>query len=90
MFWGAFSYQEKGPYYIWKDETVKEKKAAKEDLAARNALTEAAYKTAWELETSIARIGLRNKPGKKPVWKYTAKTGAAVRTGKGGIDWYRY
>ena len=34
---------------------------------------------------------MRNKPGKKPVWKYIDKTGVAVRkTGKGGIDWYRY
>ena len=45
----------------------------------------------WELETSMRGIGLKNKPGKKPIWKYTKATGAAVREGrKGGIDWYRY
>ena len=60
-------------------------------MEIRNSLTEEAHKTAWELETGIARLGMRNKPGKKPVWKYTDKTGAAVRkTGKGGVDWYRY
>ena len=60
-------------------------------MEIRNSLTEEAHKTAWELETGIARLGIRNKPGKKPVWKYTDKTRAAVRkTGKGGVDWYRY
>lgn len=91
MFWGAFSYYEKGPYHIWKDESAKEKKAAKADLEARNSLTEAAHKEMWELETGMRRVGLKNKPGKKPVWKYTKETGAAVREGRqGGIDWYRY
>ena len=90
MFWGAFSWYEKGPCHIWKDETTKEKKASKADLEARNALTEAAHKATWELETGMRRMGLRNKPGKKPQWRYNKKTGAAVRDGKGGIDWYRY
>ena len=58
---------QKGPCYIWKDESAKEKKATKADLEARNSLIEKAHKTAWELENSIRRIGLRNKPGKKPV-----------------------
>ena len=71
MWWSAFSYNKKGPYYIWKDESAKEKKAAKADLKARNALTEAAHKEVWELETGMRRMGLKNKPGKKPVWKYT-------------------
>jgi hypothetical protein len=35
----------------------------------------------------MRRVGLKNKPGKKPVWKHTKETGAAVREGrKGGID----
>jgi hypothetical protein len=33
----------------------------------------------------------RNKSGKKPVWKRTAKNGAITRSGrKVGIDWWRY
>ena len=37
------------------------------------------------------RIGLRNKPGTKPQWRWTKETGKAVREGKkGGIDWWRY
>ena len=91
MFWGVFSWWEKGPCHIWKDKTAKEKKAAQHDLKTRNSLTEVAHCTAWELETGMARLGLRNKPGRKPIWKYTEANGAAVRKkGKGGIDWYRY
>jgi len=40
MFWGCFSYYEKGPCHIWKDETMAEKKAAIKDLEARNAVIE--------------------------------------------------
>ncbi len=87
MFWGAFSWWEKGPCYIWKDETAKEKKEAKANLDTRNSLTEAAHKAAWELETGMARIEIRNKPRKKPVWKYTKARGAAVRKkGNRGIN----
>src|SRR5271170_5385240 len=33
----------------------------------------------------------RNKGGRKPVWRHTAKNGAMTRTRrKGGIDWWRY
>ena len=50
-------------------------------------MTEEAHKTAWELENDMRRMGLRNKPGKKPVWKYTEATNAATRKkGKGGVD----
>ena len=66
MFWGSFSYYEKGLCYIWKAETAKEKREAKADLAARNALTKAAHRQAWELNTAMSRLGLKNKPGKKP------------------------
>ena len=91
MFWGCFSYYQKGPCHIWKDETAKEKKAAVKDLAQRNALIEEENKRMWEITSGIRRVGLRNKPGKAPTWKHTKENGAFVRTkGKGGIDWYRY
>jgi len=28
MFWGCFSFDKKGPCYIWEDETLKERKEA--------------------------------------------------------------
>ena len=56
-------------------------------MDAQNSLTEKAHKIAWELENSMRRMGLRNKPGKKPVWKYTEATRAATRKkGKGEVD----
>ena len=57
----------KRPCHIWKNKLAKENKATKADLDARNSLTEKAHKTAWELENSMRRMGLRNKLGKKPV-----------------------
>jgi len=91
MWWSSFSYYEKGPCYIWKDETVKERNNAIKDLEKRNALIEEENKRMWEITKGIERVGLRNKPGKRPAWKHTKENGAYIRTkGKGGIDWYRY
>ena len=45
----------------------------------------------WELIVSMQRTGLRNKGGKKPVWKWNEKHGKLIRnSSKGGIDWWRY
>jgi hypothetical protein len=44
MFWGSFSYYEKGPCHIWEPETVAEKKALKKDLEERNAEVKAEYR----------------------------------------------
>ena len=38
MFWGYFTYNKKGPFYIWKAEIATQKKAAKADLKAQNTL----------------------------------------------------
>ena len=44
----------------------------------------------WELNTQMGRLGLRNRPGRKPIWKQNAENGKLTR-GKGkGIDWYCY
>ena len=53
MFQEAFSQWEKGPCYIQKDKSAKEKKATKADLDTQNSLTEKAHKTAWELENNM-------------------------------------
>jgi len=91
MFWGCFSYYEKGPCHIWKVETAKEKEAAQKEIDELNKMREPEMKLAWELESSLARLGLRNRPGKKPQWRFTKKQGKLVReASKGGIDWYRY
>jgi hypothetical protein len=90
MFWGSFSYDEKGPCHIWRPETAKEKRDADLDLQRRNAEAEPALQTEWELNTFFPRLGLRGIPGRKPQWKFTAATGKLVRREGKGIDWYRH
>ncbi|RYC77279.1 hypothetical protein BFJ63_vAg19847 [Fusarium oxysporum f. sp. narcissi] len=91
MFWAAFSYDKKGPCHCWSPETLKEKKEADEALKILNAELEPKKKEEWEIETGVRRLGLRNLPGKKPVWRWKKETGKLLREGKkGGIDWWRY
>ena len=90
MFWGSFTYDQKGPCHCFLPEIVKEKQAAERHLKALNKAVEPELRANWELETAMNRLGLRNRPGRKPKWKFTKKNGFLVREGKGGIDWYRY
>lgn len=57
-----------------------------------NAELENEYRQLWEIsEAGVARLGLKTRPGRKPQWKFTQKTGKLTRDSKkGGIDWYRY
>jgi hypothetical protein len=83
MFWSCFTYDPKGPCHICKSET----KEATEFINKWNAEYKAKHKAEWELNTAMARMGRRNKGGRKPVWKHTAKNGAMTRTRrKEGID----
>jgi hypothetical protein len=91
MFWGCFSYDRKGPCHIRQKETKAEKKAAKKDLQKINDAIEPELRQAWALTTGMSRLGLKNKPGRKPSFRLTEDTGAFQRNSKkGGIDWYRY
>ena len=90
MFWGCFTYYFKGPCHIWKSETVAQKKVATKELNLVNTAIEPECKAQWELDTMMRRLGLRNRPGRKPDWKFTKNNGAFVRSSTGGIDWYRY
>ena len=56
MRWSYFSYDEKGPYHIWEDETPAEKRMCKADLAARNAERYEKDKEEWEMACSIHRL----------------------------------
>jgi hypothetical protein len=41
----------------------------------------------WQLESGMRRVGLKNKPRKKLVWKYIKEIRVVVREGrKGKID----
>lgn len=87
MFWGAFLYNKKGLCHIWKAKTPKEKKEAQAYIDALNEVLELKIKEEWELNNGLERMGLRNRPDKKPIWRWTSKTGKIVRDSKkGGID----
>ena len=91
IFWGAFLYNWKAPCYIQRPETAAEKKASKLELKKINKAIEPELHNTWELTTGIRRLGLRNKPGRKPSFHFTEENGAFKRNlKKGGIDWYRY
>ena len=66
------------------------KKTAEDWLRTINNEMESELKSQWELETSMRRVGLRNKRGVKLKWSFTEKTGKLIRKSKGGVDFYRY
>ena len=92
MWWSSFSYEKKGPFHIWEDETKEEKEACLKDLAARNSARYEEDKVNWELESGIRRLQATSTMlGRKPVFKHDENTGAYVlKEGKGRINWYRY
>lgn len=48
MFWGCFSYDEKGPCHIWCPKSTAKKKAADDDLKVLNAALEPMLRAKWE------------------------------------------
>lgn len=90
MFWGCFTWDSQGPCHIWEPETAPQRKEAEKELAQVNEKNEERMKAEWELTAGIGRLGLRNKPGKKPQWRFTEQRGKLVRKGRGGVDFYRY
>lgn len=90
MFWGSFTYDQKGPFHCYLPETPQEKKAAQKAIDELNQELEPAARINWELERGMARLGLRGIGGPKPTWTFTSKQGKLERGSKGGIDWWRY
>ena len=90
MWWSSFSYEKKGLFHIWEDETKEEKEACLKDLATRNSARYKKDKVNWELESRIRRLQVTSTiPGHKPVFKHNENTRAYVlKEGKGGINWY--
>jgi len=87
MFWGCFSYDKKGPCYVWQDETQKGKREAERWLEEMNTVLEPICKAEWEHESQMQRLRItRRMPRRKPTWKWTQKTGKLVRESKGGVD----
>ena len=83
----CFTYDEKGPFWIWKKETAEEKAACKADLEARNAARYKEDKARWEAKQAEKRQTRR----RKPEFHHNEENGAYVlKKGRGGINWYRY
>ncbi len=85
MFWGCFTYDKKGPCHCWLPETKKEKEDAEKEIEKLNADLEPIMRENWELETSMGRLGLVTKRGRKPQWRWNRKNGKLGRGSKGGI-----
>jgi transposase len=90
MFWGCFSYDQKGPCHCWLPETAQEKAQSVKIVEALNKELEPIMKEKWELENGMRRLNLRQLPGAKPTWKWNKQTGKLFRSQGCGIDWYRY
>jgi hypothetical protein len=92
MFWGSFSFDKKGPCYVWEKETLQEKRDYKADLDARNSLIEKANKEKWEKEQrkwlrDWKKAHSRAPGGIRKVWKHNKETGAfVIKNGRGGIN----
>ena len=91
MFWGLFTWYEKGLTHIWKPETVTMKNTATKEIKAMNLILEISKKAEWEVSNGVRRLNItRNLAGSKPEWKWNKKNGKLSRDSNGGIDWYRY
>jgi hypothetical protein len=95
MWWSSFSYNKKGPYYIWPKETdIKKKqreKQAKIVVANWNAARYANDLEEWELSKPMSRLRVRaNYPGPKPAFRHKEHGAYILKDGKGGINWYRH
>jgi hypothetical protein len=86
MFWGCFTYDKKGPCYIWTPETKQEKAEAQKAIDTMNKELEPIRKEEWELENGIRRLQLRGNRGVKPTWKFNSKTRKLTRREGAGID----
>ena len=91
MFQGCFTYNYKGPCYVQRPKTAQEKRDAALQIEELNKALEPLMREAWELTTGMKRLGLRNKPGRVPQWRWVKETGKLAReSSRGGINWWRY
>jgi transposase len=86
MFWGAFSYDHKGPCHIYKTETTTQRAASLKTIAEMNIQREPYCRERWELKNAKKLA----KPGSRLQWRWNKTNGKLDRSKKGGIDWWRY
>lgn len=93
LFWGCFSYDEKGPCHVWWPETAAQKKQAKLEIDALNLTIEPVLQARWEEEEACRYAAAREADPKRArhrKWKFREATGKLVRREGRGVDWYRY
>ena len=92
MFWGAFSYDKKGPCHVWEKETAQEKKDRKDDLNKRNSLREKANKQKWMKDQKkwlqeYVKTHSRKPGGTRKKWVHNkANRVYIIKNGRGGIN----
>jgi hypothetical protein len=92
IFWGGFSYDEKGACHIFQPETAQEEKIADEVLEEINKRNEPLCRACWEVAQALLDLQrVRPRRGWPPQWCFTKKWGKVVWEGKReGIDWWLY
>jgi hypothetical protein len=64
MFWGLFTWYEKGPCHIWKPETAAMKKLAIKEVKAMNLVLEISKKAEWEVSNGVYRLNITRNPSR--------------------------
>lgn len=90
MFWGSFTYKERGPCHIYPVESAPMKKQALKDIEKLNETLEPVKKAAWEQAQEEKRKKMKRPPSVPAKWKWDKDHGKLSRSERGGIDWYRY
>jgi hypothetical protein len=63
-----------------------ERAAAQKEIDKLNEELEPILLQEWELNTHMSRLGLHNKPGSEPEWKWDKKHGKLTQTDGKSID----
>ena len=89
QFWGCYTVEFKGPYYMFKWETAEKKKKAEKDLREMNSEYKIAQKLLEkEFHAENARRPLSRR--RKHISKSDMRKLEQKKERKGGIDWYQY
>ncbi len=90
MFWGSFSYDNKGPCHIWAPETSEEQKVATQNMKKMKKQLEPVLKAQWIEDEAPCYANRVRSGGHRGVWKWDTAHSRSERKGRRGIDWYRY
>ena len=90
MFWGCFTYKEKGPCHIYSPETAAMKKQSLKDIEEINEIVEPLKRAEWERVQEEKRKKMKRRPSTMANWRWDKQHGKLSRSERGGIDWYRY